>query len=111
MEQIIDNLISNALKYGNRTPVELSAAICGEQVRVQVRDHGCGVPAEDRERAFGQFERAVRLRDAHSGFGVGLWVVRQLVEAMDGEIAIDDAPGGGARFTVILPRNVKGICL
>jgi two-component system OmpR family sensor kinase len=107
LEQIIDNLISNAIKYGARTPVDLSAETDGEQVRLRVRDYGSGVPVQDRERVFGRFERAVGRGDRHGGFGVGLWVVCQLAEAMNGGVTIEDAPGGGALFTVILPQHVK----
>ena len=105
IEQILDNLLSNAIKYGAHTPVELSAGINGEQVRVQVRDHGDGIPLAQRARVFERFERAVGPGERRSGFGVGLWVVRQLAEAMGGTVAIEDAPGGGALFTVDLPRH------
>ncbi|MEO8714275.1 MAG: HAMP domain-containing sensor histidine kinase [Acetobacteraceae bacterium] len=107
IEQIIDNLISNAIKYGGSTPVEVSAAACGEQVRIQVRDHGRGIPADDRARVFGRFERAIGRNEHRSGFGVGLWVVGQLVAAMEGTITIGDAPDGGALFTVTLPLRVE----
>ncbi len=107
-EQIIDNLISNALKYGARTPVEVAATMLGTQIRIQVRDHGGGVPARDRARIFERFERAVGKGGRHSSFGVGLWVVAQFVAAMQGAITIGDAPGGGALFTVTLPMHLKG---
>ncbi len=108
VEQIIDNLLSNALKYGGRTPVEMSAKASGSRVQLRVRDHGGGISADQRDRLFGRFERAVGHGDARTGFGIGLWLVRQLAEAMDGEVVVEDAPGGGALFTVTLPRNVKG---
>ena len=114
MEQIIDNLISNAIRYGSRTPVELSVEQCdeqcGEQVRIQVRDYGSGIPVRERDRILGRFERAVGRGERRSGFGVGLWVVCQLTGAMGGGVAIGDAPGGGALFTVTLPRLVEGSC-
>lgn len=107
LEQIIDNLVSNALKYGGRTPVELSLDACEKRVRLQVRDHGSGIAPNDRERVFQRFEQAVGHGDQGSGFGIGLWVVGQLAEAMGGRVVVDDAPGGGALFTVTLPRQVK----
>jgi len=106
IEQIVDNLISNALKYGGRTPIELSADVGGGLVRVQVRDHGSGIPPAERARVFGRFERAVGQGERRSGFGVGLWLIRQLAEAMGGTISLDDAPGGGALFTVTLPQRM-----
>lgn len=108
VEQVVDNLVSNALKYGARTPVEVSAARSGDHVRIQVRDHGEGIPAADRTRVFQRFERAVGQGERRSGFGVGLWVTFNLVEAMAGTVAVDDAPGGGARFTVTLPVHMEG---
>jgi signal transduction histidine kinase len=106
LEQIVDNLISNALKYGGRTPIEISAEQYGQWIRMQVRDHGAGIAPHDRQRVFQRFERATERGD-NGGFGVGLWVVGQLTEAMGGSVEVDDAPGGGARFTVTLPRHAK----
>ena len=108
VEQIVVNLLSNALKYGGCTPIEVSAEEHGDQVRIRVRDHGSGVPACARERIFSCFERAVGTGERRSGFGVGLWVVRQLAEAMGGAVVVEDALGGGALFTVTLPRHATG---
>ncbi len=107
IEQVIDNLVANALKYGGSTPVGVSANVHEGRLRIEVRDGGAGIPASDRARVFECFERAVGQNERHSGFGVGLWVVRQLVQCMDGTIAIDDAPGGGALFTVALPLHMR----
>ena len=106
LEQIMDNLISNALKYGAHSPVEVSAAAEGGQVRVVVRDGGPGIAEADRERVFGRFERAVGQGVRRSGFGVGLWVVGQLAVAMGGMVTVADAPGGGALLTLTLPQHV-----
>lgn len=108
LEQITDNLLSNAIKYGCGTPVEISAESRGERVSIEVRDHGSGIPAADRERVFGCFERALGRNERRAGFGVGLWVVRQLTEAMGGAVVVGDTPGGGASFTVNLPQHSKG---
>lgn len=106
LEQILDNLLSNALKYGDRTPIELSAEAEGALLRLTVRDHGKGVPAADQERIFGRFERAIG-RGEGGGFGIGLWLVRQLAEAMGGGVEVADAPGGGALFIVTLPLQMR----
>ncbi len=108
LEQIIDNLLSNAIKYGAGTPIEVIAESRGERVSLQVRDHGNGIPAADRGRVFGRFERAVAQGERRSGFGVGLWVVRQLTEAMGGAVVVGDTPGGGASFTLNLPHHPEG---
>lgn len=108
-EQVIDNLVSNALKYGGCRPVHLLLEEAGPAIRLRVRDHGPGISPADRARIFGRFERVVGSSDRHSGFGVGLWVVGQLVEAMGGSVAVEDAAGGGSVFTVILPRETGAV--
>ena len=107
MEQVIDNLVSNAVKYGAGRPVAVCVDDLGGDVRIRVRDHGPGISMNDRARIFGRFERAVGRGQRHGGFGVGLWVVVQLVAAMGGAVAVDDAQGGGTVFTVTMPRHVK----
>jgi two-component system, OmpR family, sensor kinase len=104
VEQILDNLISNAIKYAPSKQVVVSAENLGPLVRLRVRDHGPGISAGDRSRIFERFERAVGASERRSGFGVGLWVVGQLVAALEGTIMVDDAEGGGSVFTVVLPR-------
>ena len=106
LEQITDNLVSNAIKYGGQQSIEVCVEDLGNHVRLRVRDHGPGISVHDRGRIFGRFERAVGTGEQRSGFGIGLWVVRQLVEAMDGTITVDDARGGGSVFNVTLPRHV-----
>ena len=107
MEQIIDNLVSNAIKYGAHRPVEICAEDRGDNVCIRVRDRGPGISVEARTRIFERFERAVGPDERRSGFGVGLWVVGQLVDAMGGTIRVEDAQGGGSVFIVTLPRHVN----
>ncbi len=92
--QMLANLLSNALKFGAGKPVEVTVAAEDGRARVAVRDHGHGIAAADRERIFERFERAVSVR-SYGGFGLGLWVVRQVVAAHGGAIAVASAPGGG----------------
>lgn len=106
-EQIIDNLVSNALKHGDRTPVEVTAETVGQQVQIEVRDHGAGITHGERAQMLSTFERVAGQGERRSGFGVGLWVVGQFVAAMEGTVTIGDAPGGGALFTIILPRHLR----
>lgn len=106
-EQIVSNLVLNALQYGARVPVELSATASRQQVCIQIRDHGSGISAADRSRFFGRFERAA-LGNDRDGFSVGLWVAGQFVAAMDGTVSIEDAPSGGALLTINLPLRSKG---
>lgn len=102
VEQIVGNLVSNAIKYGADAPVDVTLARDGADARLTVRDHGPGIPAEDRERIFGRFEQVVGSH-MRAGFGVGLWLVRSLLEAHGGGIAVESPPDGGAVFTARLP--------
>jgi signal transduction histidine kinase len=104
LEQIATNLVSNALKYGAGKPVELLVRGDGSTAWLVVRDRGIGIPAEQQERIFGRFERAVSGRD-FAGVGIGLWITRKLVEAHGGTIQVDSKPGEGSTFSVILPRE------
>lgn len=102
VEQVADNLISNAIKYGGGKPVHVSLTADSGTARLVVRDQGIGISAEDQARIFGQFERAVT-RSQRGGFGIGLWIVSQLVSAMAGDIAVESRAGEGSTFTVMLP--------
>jgi two-component system, OmpR family, sensor kinase len=102
LEQIIENLLSNALKYGSGRPVAISVSSNRESAQIIVRDQGIGISEADQLRIFGRFERAIK-GGRRGGFGVGLWVVNQLVEAMGGAIEVQSAPGEGACFRVSLP--------
>jgi signal transduction histidine kinase len=106
LEQVTENLISNAVKFGAHKPVAIRLVSDGRIARLTVRDRGIGISEPDRARIFGRFERAVARRD-HGGFGVGLWLVNQLVTAMGGGIEIETAPGEGTTFIVTLPLDAK----
>ena len=110
IEQVVENLLSNAIKYGGNSAVDLILAETDEVLTLQVRDRGKGIPPSQRARVFERFERAVGHNEHRSGFGVGLWVVGQLVAAMKGSITIEDASGGGALFIVRLPKGMHGDC-
>lgn len=105
VEQVLTNYVSNALKYGGRPPrVELGATPVDERsVRFWVRDNGRGLTAEERERTFVPFTRLSR--EEVQGNGLGLSIVRRLVERMGGEVAVesDGTPGAGSTFSFTLP--------
>ncbi|HVU36565.1 MAG TPA: sensor histidine kinase, partial [Opitutaceae bacterium] len=97
------NLVDNALKYtpgGGR--VTLAARAETHAVVITVVDNGPGVPASEREAVFRRLYRGDSSR-SQRGLGLGLSLVKAIVEAHGGTVAVDDAPGGGARFTVRLP--------
>jgi two-component system, OmpR family, sensor kinase len=104
VEQIADNLISNAVKYGAGKPVEISLVRQGTEARLTVRDYGIGISQADQARIFDVFERAVTPR-GQGGFGIGLWVVRQLVDTMHGELHVTSRPAEGSTFTVSFPLS------
>jgi signal transduction histidine kinase len=103
LEQVLSNLITNALKFGAGKPVHVAVAAEGAQARLVVRDAGIGLPDEDRERIFGRFERAVPTRH-FGGLGLGLYIARQIITAHGGTIRAEHSPGGGSTFEVQLPR-------
>ena len=103
VEQIVVNLLSNAIKYGAGHPIEMDVGGDVATARLLVRDHGIGIPAEDQSRIFKRFERAVSDRH-YGGLGLGLWIVRQVVDALGGRIAVESLPGAGSTFIVDLPR-------
>jgi signal transduction histidine kinase len=103
LEQVVTNLLSNALKYGAGRPVELALLADAEQVHLTVRDEGIGIATEALDRIFERFERAVSGRN-YSGLGLGLYITRQIVESLGGQVSAQSVPGQGSTFTVRLPR-------
>jgi signal transduction histidine kinase len=105
IEQVLSNLVSNAIKYspnGGRVSVVLKAA--DDDVTVTVTDQGIGMTDEDAAKAFEPFRRSAALRDQVAGSGLGLFVVRRLVEAHGGRVDERTKPGEGSTFEVCLPR-------
>jgi signal transduction histidine kinase len=107
VEQIFTNLLSNAIRYAASKPIEVTVGGDLEQIELSVRDHGVGISEADRERIFQRFERAGKTRSS-SGFGIGLWTVRQSCLAMGGQVSVKSEPGSGSEFIVMLPRVVEG---
>ena len=103
VEEVWANYLSNALKYGGRPPrVELGAIERADgMVRFWVRDNGPGIPPEDQERLFKPFTRLKR--DSVEGHGLGLSIVRRIVERLGGEVGVESEPGRGSVFSFTLP--------
>jgi two-component system, OmpR family, sensor kinase len=108
VEQIVENLLTNAIKYGAGKPIEVKAQAQDERVLLTVRDRGIGISEADRARIFERFERVVGQHDGAGGFGVGLWLVRQLVDAMGGTRKVQGNLGEGTTFAVSLPLYARG---
>ena len=105
VKQIIDNLLSNAIKYSPQgTEVHIALGGSDGLVRMEVRDEGPGITEEDRERLFHKFAKlSARPSGGEYSTGLGLFIVKKLVETMHGDIRCESAPGEGARFIVDLP--------
>jgi signal transduction histidine kinase len=102
LDQVVTNLLSNALKYGPGAPIEVSVERTAGGAVLRVVDHGCGVPPDALERIFERFERAALPGPAGS-LGLGLWIVRQIVERHGGSVRLDSRAGQGSTVTVTLP--------
>lgn len=102
IEQVVTNLLTNALRYGQGRPVSVTVATSGTEALVSVRDRGMGIAPEDQERIFEQFERAQG--DAQvPGLGLGLYIAREIAQAHRGQLAVRSTPGEGAEFILSLP--------
>lgn len=112
LEQVLDNLLSNALDVAPRqSVVSVTARLAGEHVQLEVLDAGPGMTDEQRTRAFDRFWRAPSARRGDEGFGLGLPIVRRLVPADGGDVCLDDGPEGGLAVVVSLPaaRHVAAV--
>ncbi len=103
IEEVWVNYLSNALKYGGRPPeVEMGADIAGEgMIRYWVRDNGAGLSLEDQDRIFTPFERLHQVRA--EGHGLGLSIVRRIIEKLGGQVGVESCPGEGSTFYFLLP--------
>ena len=107
MDQVVNNLVANAVKYGRGKPVEVDLRAEEGEAVLRVVDQGIGIDAEHQRKIFERFERAVTTRE-FGGFGLGLWISRQIVEASGGRIEVQSLRGEGATFTVRLPMKEGG---
>ncbi len=104
LEQVVTNLLTNAFKYGAGKPVRCACWAGRTQAQLSVADKGIGIEPEHLSRIFGRFERAVS--DKHyGGLGLGLYITRQIVEALNGEVHVTSHPGQGSTFTVHAPLH------
>jgi signal transduction histidine kinase len=102
VDQVVTNLLSNALKYGAGRPIEVSVYADTSRAVIMVRDHGVGIPDEEVSKVFGPFTRAATARH-HAGLGLGLWISQQIVQASGGRITVESRLHQGSTFTVELP--------
>lgn len=102
IEQVITNLLTNAIKYGNNKPIEVRVEKTDHKVRLIVKDKGIGIPKNLQKKIFDRFERAVANKQ-YQGLGVGLYITNQIIAAHRGSIKVSSKEGKGSTFTVELP--------
>ncbi len=104
IDQVLTNLVANAIRYGRGRPIAVGAASAGQTARFWVQDQGIGIAPEHQARIFQRYERAAPATN-YAGLGLGLWISRQLVEAMGGTIGVRSEANAGSTFTVEIPRS------
>ncbi|MEA2715304.1 MAG: two-component system, OmpR family, sensor histidine kinase VicK [Candidatus Parcubacteria bacterium] len=105
LEIVIQNLLSNSIKYSPaKSVIELSIEKIGERVRIVIADQGCGIPADDQKKVFAKFFRAENARSIDTdGTGLGLYIVKSVLEHIDGTISFTSVENKGTTFYVSLP--------
>ncbi len=103
--QVFQNLVGNALKYRSAEPprIHVTAQNGGAKWRISVEDNGVGVPEDQRRRIFEPFRRLHG--SAYPGSGIGLAIVKKIIERYGGEVWVDPAPGGGSIFSFTLEKE------
>jgi signal transduction histidine kinase len=104
LDEVITNFLSNAVKYGAGKPIQIRVSATETIATIEVEDHGIGISPADQQRLFERFARVVS-PEHYGGFGLGLWIVKLLVEAMGGKVAVRSAIGQGSVFSAELPRQ------
>ena len=103
LRRLVRNLLDNARRYGGAGPIEVSVVPQGVRALLDVRDHGPGVPADERERIFEPFYRRTATAESGRGSGLGLALVRDIAGRHGGRVVCLAADDGGSRFRVDLP--------
>jgi signal transduction histidine kinase len=103
IEQVVINLLTNAMKYGRGQPIQVIVTQEDYWAKIQVIDHGIGIPLEFQRHLFERFERS-KTAETFQGLGLGLWISNQIVSAHQGKIYVESELGNGSTFTVELPK-------
>jgi signal transduction histidine kinase len=106
LEQAITNLLTNAIKYGDKKPIEVKVYNSGGTGKVLVKDQGIGIPSEQKDKIFSLFERAAPATK-FEGLGVGLYITNQIVKAHKGKIHVESQENIGSTFIIELPLNFQ----
>ncbi|MBA2406365.1 MAG: PAS domain S-box protein [Bdellovibrionales bacterium] len=106
LEQVVTNLLTNALRYGQGKPIAISVSTSSDTAVLSVSDEGIGIAKENQKRIFDRFERAISANEI-SGLGLGLFIVKQIVEMHQGSVEVVSELGKGAKFIITLPLRPK----
>jgi len=106
VDQIVSNLVGNALKFGRGRPIDIEVGASEHRARLVVRDHGAGIAPADLHRIFRPFDRG-NAASGTTGVGLGLYIVKTSAEGMGGTVSAARTPDGGSCFTVRLPRHPR----
>jgi signal transduction histidine kinase len=104
LEQVITNLLSNAMRYGEGKPIDITAARSGDRATIRIVDHGIGIEPTLLNRIFDPFQRVVESRD-YGGLGLGLHIAKTIIDGLGGTISVNSHLGAGSSFTVELPMS------
>jgi signal transduction histidine kinase len=107
LEQVLENLITNAIRYARNSPLYVSLSIEEKFAVLEVCDQGPGIPEEDHEKIFNRFEQ-LRSFGERSGMGLGLYIVKEIVSLHGGKISVSNLNKGGTRFVIELPILHEG---
>ena len=108
IEQVLSNLLTNAIRYGNKKPIRVMLRVEFDKIQMEVADNGMGVSEVAREKIFDRFERNVNANEV-SGLGLGLFIVKQIVLAHEGRIWVEQNEPIGSKFIVEIPREKEVI--
>jgi signal transduction histidine kinase len=103
LERILQNLVSNAIKFTDRGSVTIEVSSAGRDTTLNVTDTGVGIAVDQHETIFDEFYQVNNCeRDSTKGFGLGLAIARRLARQLQGELVVDSEPGRGSRFSLLL---------
>ncbi len=107
IEQVVTNLVSNAIKYGRSKPINIKIQNSGGMGKFIIQDQGIGILPKEQKVIFGLFHRTERSNEYKKGLGVGLYITSQIVKIHGGKIRVTSSPGKGSEFTIELPIKRK----
>lgn len=105
IEQLISNLLTNAIKYGSNKPIEIHVSQEAQTTHIEIKDHGMGIDSSDFKRIFEPYERAISVNKI-SGLGLGLYISKRIAEAHGGTIKVESMSGVGSTFTASIPTRM-----